>query len=67
MREGESELAMVQRHVRDGFAAVERQRALVAELEAAGAATEMARTLLDQFEAIQVEHEAHLERLLLKG
>jgi hypothetical protein len=67
MSENESELAMVQRHVREGQVAVERQRALVTELEVAGSATELAVTLLCQFEAIQVQHEAHLERLIHRG
>jgi hypothetical protein len=59
----ESELAMVQRHVREGIVAVERQRAILAKLQEAGSTTEMALELLAQFEIIQVQHEAHLQRL----
>lgn len=67
MTEHESELAMVQRHVREGKVAVERQRAVVADLQSSGSATELAVELLSQFEAIQAQHEAHLERLILRG
>lgn len=65
--EDESELEMVRRHVREGAAAVERQRAIVSELEADGLSIDVAVTLLSQFEAIQAQHEAHLERILAKG
>ena len=67
MTEHESELAMVQRHVREGKVAVERQRAVVADLQSSGSATELAVELLSQFEVIQAQHEAHLERLILRG
>jgi uncharacterized protein YmfQ (DUF2313 family) len=50
MNDRESELAMVQRHVREGTVAVERQQAVLAKLQEAGSTTEMALELLAQFE-----------------
>jgi hypothetical protein len=61
MNDRESELAMVQRHVREGTVAVERQRAVLAKLQEAGSTTEMALEPLAQFEIIQVQQEAHLQ------
>jgi hypothetical protein len=61
----ETELEMVQRHVRVGAENVARQRELVAELDRDGhvdLATE-ARELLQKFEELQEQHVAHLERI----
>lgn len=63
MDSNESELAMVQRHVREGKALLERQRGIVAGLEADGLPTGVAIALLRQFEAIQDQHEVHLKRV----
>ena len=63
MAAGETELQMVQRHVREGAAHIECQRVLLARLRARGRTTEAASGLLVIFEAIQREHEAHLDRL----
>ena len=63
----ETELRMVERHVREGRAHVERQRAIVARLRAGGQPWEVAEQLLAEFETIQGQHEAHLERLQGRG
>ena len=63
MAEDESELAMVQRHVRQGAEIVTRQRELLARLQANGHQTEEAEALLHSFEDTQREHEEHLARL----
>ena len=59
----ETELEMVQRHVREGTRLVARQRALVAHLLAAGRPTGEAGRLLDNFEDVQRMHEDHLARV----
>jgi hypothetical protein len=63
MRHGETELQMVQRHVREGAVHVARQREIVAQFHANGNPTELAEKLLAGFQGMQFEHEAHLERL----
>jgi len=60
----ETELEMVQRHVRQGKALVTRQHELVAELQAGSYSTEVAESILRSFQTIQIEHEAHLKRLM---
>jgi hypothetical protein len=55
---------MVSRHVRQGENHVTRQREIVAELDAGGHKTELANTLLDEFEHTLAEHKAHLARLI---
>ena len=59
----ETELEMVQRHVREGGRHVANQRALIARLSASGRPTEDAEILLAIFEYSQHQHEEHLERL----
>jgi hypothetical protein len=60
----ETELEMVERHVREGVGIVARQRALVARLSASGLPTGEAERLLDNFEDVQRMHEDHLVRIL---
>ncbi len=67
MAEDETELEMVQRHVREGEAHVERQREIVAEVQARGEPTEMAVTLLAEFEDLLRLHKAHLARVAGNG
>ena len=58
-----SEIEMVRHHVQKGLETVERQRKLVAEREERGRDATQSRRLLANFEAMQEQHEAHLERL----
>ncbi|MDP3491886.1 MAG: hypothetical protein Q8R82_02140 [Hyphomonadaceae bacterium] len=60
---GETELEMVQRHVREGAAHVIRQTELVAKLELDGHDATAAQSLLSTFEEMQAEHLAHLDRI----
>ena len=64
---GETELEMVQRHVREGGGQVQRQSELLARLQEQGAPTAMAVILLEQFEDIQRLHKAHLTKLEAKA
>ena len=64
---GETEIEMVQRHVREGGGHVQRQGELLARLQEQGAPTAMAVILLEQFEDIQRLHEAHLAKLGTKA
>ncbi len=59
----ETELEMVQRHVREGKEIVARQRALVARLGAAGRPTGEAERLLNNLQDVQRLHEDHLARI----
>ena len=59
----ESELDMVERHVRDGAAQVARQHQLVLRLSARGRDSDIAAGLLDVFQSIQAAHVAHLARI----
>ena len=63
MTDDETELEMVQRHVREGEAHVERQREIVVELREQGHPTDMAVTLLAEFEDLLRQHKAHLIRI----
>ena len=67
MAEDETELEMVQRHVREGEAHVARQREIVVELRERGDPTEMALALLAEFEDLLHQHKAHLIRIEAKG
>ena len=60
----ESELDMVQRHVRAGERIVARQFEIIAELKQLQAPTLRAETLLATFQSVQAMHQAHLARLL---
>ena len=63
MVKGETEQQMVQRHVREGEAHVQRQREIVTEMWERGAATDMAVSLLEQFQDTLLLHKAHLVRI----
>jgi ATP-dependent protease HslVU (ClpYQ) peptidase subunit len=60
---GETELQMVQRHVREGEAHVQRQREVVTKMWERGAPTDIAVTLLEAFQDTLRQHKAHLVRL----
>lgn len=62
--EGEPQLQMARRHVREGRARVARQQEIVAELREGGYPTEIAKTLLVTLEATQRLHEEHLIRIV---
>ena len=66
MRAGETKLEMVRRHVEEGAGHIEKQRALIAQLWAAGLPTEEAQALLGTFEAVQCQHEDDLARIMNK-
>lgn len=55
------ELAMAERHVRDGERMVEQQRILIADLNRDGHATDVAEELLAKFEATLTGFRDHLE------
>lgn len=59
----ETELQMVQRHVRQGRDMLIRQRAVVERLKAAGLPTNQAEALLSEFQLVQALHKDHLARL----
>jgi len=60
----EDHLAQAERHIASGWAHVERQRALVACLEADSHDTVMARNLLRQFVGELASHVADRDRIL---
>ena len=59
----ETELQMVQRHVRQGRDILVRQLAVIERLQAGGFATDQAEALLSDFENMQAQHEEHLRRI----
>lgn len=61
--EGESELEMVRRHIREGKARVKRQKEIVTRLQELGALSNVATALLDQFQDALRQHQQHLARL----
>ena len=61
----ETELAMVQRHVRQGERRVSRQREIIAEIAFRMQSTRFAKTLLINFENCLDGHKEHLARLIL--
>ena len=63
MRSGETELEMVQRHVRQGKEQIARQQAVISRLTASDLPTGEAESLLVTFEELQRMHEAHLARV----
>lgn len=63
MPRSETELQMVARHVREGEAILERQRALIAKLKERSSTTDETETLLDIYETSQALHLDHLKRL----
>jgi hypothetical protein len=64
MMGGETELEMVRRHVREGIEHVARQYTIVNKLWAGNYPTELAEEVLLVFQRVQIQHEAHLDRLL---
>lgn len=63
-RSGETEIEMVQRHVREGEAHIVRQREIVASLPPDSDLVVTAHQLLTLFEETQESHRNHLARLL---
>ena len=63
MAQDGTKLQMVERHVRQGTAQMQQQCEIVAHLKATERPTEMAETLLRQFERLQQQHETHLARI----
>jgi hypothetical protein len=63
MRNGETEIEMVRRHVREGIEILARQRALIDRLRDRGLPIEAATQMLAEFEDTQRQHQAHLVRL----
>ena len=61
---GETEIEMVQRHIRQGEGHVASQREIVASLPPDSPLAENARQLLTQFEETLESHHEHLARLL---
>ena len=61
---GETELEMVQRHVRQGEEHVLRQCEIIAHLEFQKLPTDLAESLLFNFGETLRAHEDHLERLI---
>ena len=66
MRVGETELEMVQRHVREGEIIVSRQHDLIADLKLRKMPIDQAEKLLFNFETTLLAHHDHLYRLNLK-
>ena len=67
MPRSETELQMVTRHVREGEAILERQRALIAKLNERRSTTDEAETLLDIYKTSQALHLDHLKRLQISN
>jgi hypothetical protein len=63
MEAGESELDMVLRHIRAAQEHIDRQREIIAAMEAKGQPTGGARALLDSFETTMALHREHLARV----
>ncbi|TGS71566.1 hypothetical protein EN817_28225 [Mesorhizobium sp. M3A.F.Ca.ET.174.01.1.1] len=59
----ETNLEMGERHVREGKARIARQRELIEELSRDGHPTKTAEKVLQKFEAVQEQLEAHLHFL----
>jgi hypothetical protein len=59
----ETELEMVQRHVRQGEGHLASQKAVIEHLKASHLPTEEAEALLATFEDLQRQHEAHFARI----
>ena len=63
MEAGETELEMVQRHVRQGERHVSRQRELIADQTRRNLPTDQAEKVLFNFEITLLAHNDHLDRL----
>jgi hemerythrin len=59
----QASLAMAERHVKEGILHVCRQKEIIERLEEIGGDVDMARSLLDQFEAVLAEHIIHRDRI----
>ncbi|TGQ12686.1 hypothetical protein EN809_027780 [Mesorhizobium sp. M2E.F.Ca.ET.166.01.1.1] len=64
MVSSETQLQMLDRHIRTGARHIYRQREIIDRLTELGAPAEQALELLDLFEVTQALHIAHRERLL---
>jgi hypothetical protein len=62
----ETELQVVQRHIREGKAILVRQHAVVERLRTTGFATDQAEVLLSNFHDFQALHEEHQARIIHK-
>ena len=60
---GETDRAMVERHIREGLAQLARQREIVEEQDPSSPHAETSRKLLATMEQTQQAHETHLERI----
>ena len=67
MQIDESELEMVERHIREGEEHLASQRKIVASLSSESGFLEAAHELLRLFEEILEQHREHLARLLQQG
>ncbi|AWB20789.1 hypothetical protein DA075_07555 [Methylobacterium currus] len=67
MREGETELDMVRRHVEEGAQHIAQQRALIVHLRREDLPTSEAEALLVLFEDLQRQHQDHLARIEASG
>lgn len=63
MREGETEIEMVRRHVEAGAQLITKQQALIARLRQRDLPIKEAEALLILFEDLQRQHQEHLARL----
>ena len=63
MIQGESELQMVERHIRDGERHVANQREIVAHLSSLGHPTELAQRVLRNLEELLAMHRRHLDHI----
>ena len=63
MTSGETELEMVERHVRQGQRRLANQRQLIAHLGRQGLSIELAQRLLNNLEEVQELHLQHLARI----
>ena len=61
---GETELEMVERHIRQGERHVSRQHEIIAEMDCRGQWTGVAEDLLLNFEFCLRGHKAHLEQII---
>ncbi|TNC08780.1 hypothetical protein FF100_28500 [Methylobacterium terricola] len=67
MREGETELDMVRRHVKNGAQRIAKQRDLITRLRRKSLPTDEAEALLATFENLQRQHQDHLARIEAHG
>ena len=63
----ETELEMVQRHIRQGHEHVSRQASTIVQMALKNQSTELAEALPLSFERCQQAHQDHLDRLISAG